>query len=90
MHFARFWGSGRLENHLKIMLNLFENHIEKELRFDVISFCDSGLILDAQTGPCEPTFCKKMHSKSDSNFNDFLGPSGESSVGGSEPPREPL
>ena len=36
LHFSRFWGSGRLENHLKIMLNLFENHLEKELRFDVI------------------------------------------------------
>ena len=35
MHFARFWRSGRLENHLEIMLNLFETHVEKELRFDV-------------------------------------------------------
>ena len=42
LHFARFWGSGRLENHLKIMLNLFENHLEKELRFDVILFAILG------------------------------------------------
>ena len=38
MHCARIWGSGRLENHLKTMVNLFENHVEKELRFDVIFF----------------------------------------------------
>ena len=42
MHFAIFWESGRLENHLKIMLNLFENHLEKELRFDVILFAILG------------------------------------------------
>ena len=42
MHFARFRESGRLENHLKIMLNLLENHLEKELRFDVILFAILG------------------------------------------------
>ena len=89
MHFARFKGSGRLENHIKINFKLLQNHVEKELRFHSI-FVDFGIILGFQGRPFWAQNLKKMHPQFDCNFNDFLIPSGERNAGGSEPARGPF